>query len=368
MTGKTSKCTKENVFKVAAVTTVILIILQFGVSSIFYQYYHPLAVLVSSKIAPVGKQNSSGEFVDIRDFIVSGQLRHKDRLGIASPSLNANASLPRKDEACPFIPPNLRGAVSVDKSIKSYDEIKANYPDLLPGGRWKPKDCVSRHRVAIIIPYRDREAHLKVFLQHMHKFLQDQQLDYGIYVIELAMPTKFNRAMLMNIGFVEALKLYDYQCFVFHDVDLIPEDERNIYSCPEQPRHMSAAVDTMGYRLPYEAIFGGVSALTKDQMKNVNGFSNKFFGWGGEDDDMHNRIVAKGYKIIRYPIKVARYKMLSHKKDKANPERMGLLYQGRKRFASDGLNSLKYKVNKVELRPLYTWVYVEINEEEVKKS
>lgn len=46
---------------------------------------------------------------------------------------------------------------------------------------------------------------------------------------------------------------------------------------------------------------------------------------------------------------------------------MGLLYQGRKRFASDGLNSLKYKVNKVEMRPLYTWVYVEINEMEVKK-
>lgn len=58
----------------------------------------------------------------------------------------------------------------------------------------------------------------------------------------------FNRAMLMNIGFVEALKLYNYDCFVFHDIDLIPEDDRNLYTCPEQPRHMSVAIDTFNYK------------------------------------------------------------------------------------------------------------------------
>jgi hypothetical protein len=59
---------------------------------------------------------------------------------------------------------------------------------------------------------------------------------------------KFNRAKLMNIGFLEALKQNDYQCFIFHDVDLIPEDDRNLYTCPEQPRHMSVAIDKFGYR------------------------------------------------------------------------------------------------------------------------
>jgi hypothetical protein len=34
----------------------------------------------------------------------------------------------------------------------------------------------------------------------------------------------------MNVGFVEANKLYNWQCFVFHDVDLLPEDDRNVYS------------------------------------------------------------------------------------------------------------------------------------------
>jgi hypothetical protein len=54
--------------------------------------------------------------------------------------------------------------------------------------------------------------------------------------------------MLMNVGFNEALKLRDFDCFFFHDVDLIPENDRNIYSCPDQPRHMSVAIDKFNYR------------------------------------------------------------------------------------------------------------------------
>ena len=59
----------------------------------------------------------------------------------------------------------------------------------------------------------------------------------------------------------------DYQCFIFHDVDLLPEDDRNLYTCPIQPRHMSVSIDSFLYRLPYDDIFGGVSALTVDQFQ-----------------------------------------------------------------------------------------------------
>ena len=35
------------------------------------------------------------------------------------------------------------------------------------------------------------------------------------------------RATLMNIGFVEANRVdRDFKCFIFHDVDLLPEDDR----------------------------------------------------------------------------------------------------------------------------------------------
>ena len=43
------------------------------------------------------------------------------------------------------------------------------------------------------------------------------------------------------------------------------------------------------FRLPFPFLFGGVSAVTDKQMKKVNGFSNNYWGLGGEDDDMSAR-------------------------------------------------------------------------------
>ena len=62
---------------------------------------------------------------------------------------------------------------------------------LEPGGRWFPKHCASWQRVAVIVPYRNRETQLQIFLQNMHPFLQSQQLDYGIFVIEQVQNSQF---------------------------------------------------------------------------------------------------------------------------------------------------------------------------------
>ena len=58
----------------------------------------------------------------------------------------------------------------------------------------------------------------------------------------------FNRGALLNIGFLEAKKRDNFDCFIFHDVDLLPEDTRNLYSCTNNPRHMSSAIDVFQYR------------------------------------------------------------------------------------------------------------------------
>lgn len=57
----------------------------------------------------------------------------------------------------------------------------------------------------------------------------------------------FNRAKLMNVGFREAMKKEDWDCLIFHDVDLIPEDDRNSYTCDSNPKHAAIAMDKFGY-------------------------------------------------------------------------------------------------------------------------
>lgn len=61
--------------------------------------------------------------------------------------------------------------------------------------------------------------------------------------------------------------------------------------------------------------------MSTELFQLVNGFSNMFWGWGGEDDDMSMRIKMKGLHLARYPFSIARYTMLSHEKQKANPYR-----------------------------------------------
>ena len=51
--------------------------------------------------------------------------------------------------------------------------------------------------------------------------------------------------MLFNVGYSEAMRDRDWDCFIFHDVDLLPEDDRNLYTCPERPRHMSVGEGKM---------------------------------------------------------------------------------------------------------------------------
>jgi hypothetical protein len=110
--------------------------------------------------------------------------------------------------------------------------------DLHLGGHWFPSNCQTEQRLAIIICYREREQHLNLFLNHMHPFLKRQQLDYTIIVVNQHGKEKFNRAALFNVGYLEVMKLYPFTCFIFHDVDLLPEDSRNIYKCGDRPQHM----------------------------------------------------------------------------------------------------------------------------------
>lgn len=59
----------------------------------------------------------------------------------------------------------------------------------------------------------------------------------------------FNRAKLLNVGVREALRDEDWSCIFLHDVDLLPENDHNTYTChPQFPTHLSVAMDKFRYR------------------------------------------------------------------------------------------------------------------------
>ncbi|XP_057380653.2 beta-1,4-N-acetylgalactosaminyltransferase bre-4-like [Daphnia carinata] len=241
-------------------------------------------------------------------------------------------------------------------------------PGLKIGGRYEPTNCHSREKVAIIVPYRQRHHHLKIFLRYMHPFLRRQQLTYTVFVIEQFDDLPFNRGMLMNIGYKEATKLDSFKCIIFHDVDLLPEDDRNTYRCPEdgKPRQMAFLMDIYDYKPAPNSYFGGVNAFLTTNFQLVNGFSNLFWGWGSEDDDLYRRLLRHNLMVTRLfesepsLVHIARYKMLDHAWSNPNPDRDWLYKEGGDRQTYDGLSDLKYVLVKKQLTPLYTHLLVDL--------
>ncbi|KAK6493358.1 beta-1,4-galactosyltransferase 1 [Huso huso] len=267
-------------------------------------------------------------------------------------------------EQCAETSPLLVGPLRVEFSQPvDLEESKKQNPALQEGGRFTPRDCKALQKVAVIIPFRNREEHLKYWLYYLHPILQRQQLDYGVYVIHQYGEETFNRAKLLNVGYAEALKEYDYGCFVFSDVDLIPMDDRNIYKCFGQPRHIAVSMDKFGFSLPYQQYFGGISSLSKEQFEKINGFPNNYWGWGGEDDDIYNRIVSKGMGISRPDGTIGKCRMIRHNRDKKNepnPQRFDRIAHTRETMNGDGIHSLSYKVVEIKKNTLFTEIIVDI--------
>lgn len=138
-----------------------------------------------------------------------------------------------------------------------------------------------KKKLAIIVPYRNRESHLNVFIPYMEEYLGDK-VDYKIFVIEQKDSNPFNRGKLLNVGFKESGNEFDYYCF--HDVDMLPIEAD--YSYVDRPTHLANTVD--GEQSFYN-YFGGVTLLNKLDFKIINGYSNEYWGWGFEDDDLLQR-------------------------------------------------------------------------------
>jgi len=154
-------------------------------------------------------------------------------------------------------------------------------------------------KLGVCVPYRNREAHLKEFVPTIGKYLEEQGIDYHIYFGHQVDDKLFNRGAMKNIAAKHAFEDgCDY--IVWHDIDMIPEGGCD-YSFPtDNPIHIATNISQMNYELKYEEYFGGAILFSKEQVERTNGYSNDYWDWGMEDDDLFWRCNLEGYVDNRY--------------------------------------------------------------------
>jgi len=242
------------------------------------------------------------------------------------------------------------------------------------------KDCLNlggvlagpTKNIAIIACFRDlengeRERERRIYVQLMNKLLAPY-CNFHIYIIEQSDDGElFNIGKLKNIGYEIAnkknnhdKKLRGFDHFIFTDIDVIPNYDLIKYFLitPEEP--ISLAIRGTRYesknKMTGKVFLGALLSFSKKNFEDINGYPNNYWGWGGEDDSLIERIRDSGYKNICYPkvgsvidieedasmktINIPQ-KLKNTKKDLEKFEkRFGDLSGWKK----NGINSLQYKI------------------------
>lgn len=147
------------------------------------------------------------------------------------------------------------------------------------------------------MPFRDRFEELLQFVPHLTKFLQKQNIVHHIFVLNQIDRYRFNRASLINVGFRFCSEVYDY--IAMHDVDLLPLNDNLHYDYPGEDGPLHIASPELHPRYHYETFVGGILLLRREHFQQVNGMSNKYWGWGLEDDEFYIRLKDAGFVISR---------------------------------------------------------------------
>jgi len=150
------------------------------------------------------------------------------------------------------------------------------------------------HKLGLVVPYKNRPEQLQQFKKSILSYIQD--IDYELIIVDQVDDNDFNRGKLLNIGFLHADKLgCDY--VVFHDIDMLPIDVDYGYS--DTVLHLIDDLQTPeGFdRVNFDEYFGGVTLFPSTVFKNINGYTNEYWGWGFEDDNLMLRCRSKKVKL-----------------------------------------------------------------------
>lgn len=119
---------------------------------------------------------------------------------------------------------------------------------------------ITEHKLAVLVPFRDRFDELLRFVPYMNSFLNGQHVNHHIFILNQMDTYRFNRASLINIGYLYTKKEYDY--IAMHDVDLLPLNKNLRYDYPkEQPFHVAAP--SLHPRYHYDKFVGGILLINR---------------------------------------------------------------------------------------------------------
>lgn len=131
-------------------------------------------------------------------------------------------------------------------------------------------------KLAIIVPYRNRQKYADIFLDLYPKYLYNNNIfDYKIYIAEQTDSYQFNSAISRNVGAKYALSKNDYDYLIFNDIDIIPVSGVDLSYNEEVIAYMMNG--------------GGLKIPTKTFLK-VKGYSSFYNGWGCEEEDIWHRL------------------------------------------------------------------------------
>ena len=209
----------------------------------------------------------------------------------------------------------------------------------------------------ILIPYRNREEHLKEFIKHAIPLFEKYLKPFKLVIIEQEQGELFNRGVLLNIGFNEYKDKSKY--FITHDVDIIPTEK-----CVNDFYTKTNTIDTgiIGIYNSHCNTLGGIIKFKPDIFIKINGFPNNFWGWGVEDKALQNRTEFMNLSINKHILNndSNRFNYFRIKNDIDDRHKDNLFYlktnfeydifntlnpeEKYKHIMSSGLNNLKYKI------------------------
>jgi hypothetical protein len=166
------------------------------------------------------------------------------------------------------------------------------------------------HKLGVCIPYRNRKEHVERLIPHLSKLLTEQGIEHTFYVGHQVDDKLFNRGSMKNIA---AHYAFEDGCdyVAWHDVDMLAHEECD-YSYPtDNPLHIATKLSKYNYGLGYDQYFGGVVLFTKEQAYKTNGYSNDYWDWGQEDDDLFWRCYFEGLTTGRV-IKTEKNKLIAN--------------------------------------------------------